>query len=343
MHLGEESAFVEEVLVEEYRGDTLECVHCGQICGVGHDGQVKYAVGDTDRFTFLRSSGKPIQALPMMMSGTASEYRFTEKEIAVMIGSHRAEPFHVEALESLMAKTGIGEDRLVCAPTYPLSQAAAEALLRKQGEKRSIYHNCSGKHLGVLSLCKSKGYPLDNYFEPEHPAQQQILGLLAYLANFPKDQVHIGTDGCGFPVFAIPLKHLATVYMKLACPDLIEDAEVRKAVAAIVKLMSDHYEMIAGTNRICSSLLMDPNIVAKGGAKGVYCFGLKKERLGFALKVTDGSEEEWPIIVASILEQIGYGNRDTIDRLYRLAPLEIRNDNNKVIGLNKPVFRLAKR
>jgi L-asparaginase II len=331
---------MDEILVEEFRGQTLECVHRGHICGVSASGEVKYAVGDTDSLTFLRSSGKPVQAIPVIKNGIAAKFGFTDKETAIMIGSHRAEPFHVEALESMLQKIGIREDHLVCAPTYPLSAAATEQLLRNQGGKRSIYHNCSGKHLGILSLCKGMGYPTDNYYEPDHPAQVQILETLSYLAEYPKEDIRIGTDGCGFPVFAVPLRSLANVYLKLACPDLIGDGAIQSAVETIVRLMNDHYEMIAGTNRICSTLLMDNNIVAKGGAKGVYCFGLKKERLGFALKVLDGSEDEWPIIVASILEQIGYANRGTIDALYNLSPREIKNDNDKIVGENRSVFSL---
>ena len=52
------------------------------------------------------------------------------------------------------------------------------------------------------------------------------------------------------------------------------------------------------------------NIVAKGGAKGFYTFGLKEEQIAFALKVIDGSEAPSPIIVASILEQIGFWDKD---------------------------------
>jgi L-asparaginase II len=239
-----------------------------------------------------------------------------------------------------MRKTGIGEENLICHPTYPLNVNATESLLRQRKPKRSIYHNCSGKHLGILALCKAMGYSLEGYGEPDHPVQQEILDTLAYLAGTPKEQIRVGTDGCGFPVFAMTLKELATAFLKLACPDLIEDAEIRQAVTVIVRRMNQHYEMVAGTNRICSSLLRDPNIVAKGGAKGVYAFSLKKERLAFALKVLDGSEDEWPLIVASILEQIGYGNRETIEEMYRLAPKEIRNDNRRVIGMNQTVFTL---
>ncbi|MBA2940294.1 asparaginase [Paenibacillus sp. CGMCC 1.16610] len=331
---------MDQILLEEYRGDTLECVHRGHICGVSYSGDVKYVVGDTNAVTFLRSAGKPFQAIPVLRHGADVHFELTGKETAIMMGSHRAEPFHVDALESMLRKIGVTEDGLVCHPTYPLSVYATEDLLRHQAPKRSIYHNCSGKHLGVLALCKMMGYPLETYYEPQHPAQLEILETLSYLSECPIDQIQLGTDGCGFPVFAIPLRNLATAFLKLACPELIEDAAIRTAVEKMVGLMNEHYEMVAGSDRICSSLLMDPNIVAKGGAKGVYCFGLKKEKLAFALKVLDGSEDEWPLIVASILEQIQYDNLNTIQSMYELAPIEIKNDNKKIIGRNTAVFTL---
>ncbi|NEW08346.1 asparaginase [Paenibacillus sp. SYP-B3998] len=331
---------MDKILVEEYRGGALECVHRGHICGVSISGAVKYAVGDVDALTYLRSSGKPFQAIPVIRHGADRAFGLSDKEAAIMIGSHRAETFHVEALESMLTKIGVVEDELVCHPTYPLSVPASEAMLRAQKPKRSIYHNCSGKHLGILALCKTMGYPTEGYWEPNHPAQAEIVDTLAYLSECAREQIHIGTDGCGFPVFAIPLKHLAIAFLKLACPETIDDLDIRSAVIKITGLMNANFEMIAGSNRICSSLLMDPNIVAKGGAKGVYCFGLKKEKLGFALKVMDGSEDEWPLITASILEQIGYSNQSTIDRMYQLSPTEIKNDNHKTIGTNKAVFTL---
>ncbi|MBO1581817.1 asparaginase [Bacillus sp. XF8] len=66
--------------------------------------------------------------------------------------------------------------------------------------------------------------------------------------------------------------------------------------------------MVASENFNCSALLEDSNIVAKG----VYCFGLKEEKRGFALKVLDGLEDVWSHIVASILEQNHYENKETI-------------------------------
>lgn len=329
--------------MEEYRGGILECVHRGHICGVSDTGAVTHATGDPDFVTFLRSSAKPIQVLPVIERGLDKQYRLSDGEIAVMTGSHRAEPFHVKALESILSKTGGHEDELVCLPTYPLGETAREDLLKKGLPKRRIYHNCSGKHLSILMLCRALGCSTEDYWDIDNAAQQEILRHISIVAGYPAADIKVGVDGCGVPVFALPLRALAGAYMRMACPDTIPDPSVRRAVERVTRLMNENYEMVSGTNRICSLLLMDPNIVAKGGAKGVYCFGLKRERLGFAIKVMDGSEDEWPFIVASILEQIGYENEETIHRLYRAFPLDVKNDNGRIVGKSKVVFSLKER
>lgn len=327
-------------LVEEYRGDTLENIHHGHICGVDETGHIVLHTGDPNWVTYMRSAAKPLQAIPVFLHGIDERYGLTDKEKTIMMASHRAEEEHVEALESILRKTGLSEEQLVCHATYPLSEKARDELVIRQQPARRIYHNCSGKHLGILALCKGMGYSLEGYDQPEHPAQQEILAVVAKLAGCAKEEVNLGIDGCGFPVFGLSLQQMAVMYLKLACPDLIEDVATREAVVRMTGVMNAHPHMISASWFICSNLLMDPNIVAKGGAKGVYCFGLRKERRAFALKVLDGSEDEWPLIIASILKQIGYDNKETIERMYRLAPPETYNDNRKLVGVNRAVFEL---
>ncbi|MGE7623887.1 asparaginase [Viridibacillus sp. NPDC096237] len=43
--------------------------------------------------------------------------------------------------------------------------------------------------------------------------------------------------------------------------------------------------------------------------------GSKEERIGIALKVMNGSEDVWPNIIASILEQINYKDKNLIQYL----------------------------
>jgi len=329
-----------EPLVFEYRGGHLENVHYGHVCGVDETGRTAYQSGDPEWVTFMRSAAKPIQAIPFFLEGFDEKFGFTPEEQAIMMASHRALPYHVEALEGMMTKLGLDENVLVCKPTYPLDADARDTLVGDHKPQRRIYHNCSGKHLGVLAYCKGMGYSLDEYYAADHPAQVRILEIASVLSECPVQEIQIGTDGCGFPVFGMPLRNMAIAFLKLACPDLIEDAKLREAVQKVTALMNAYPRMISAEYLICPNLLMDDNIVAKGGAKGIYCFGLKKERLAFALKVTDGSEDEWPIAVASILEQIGYDNQATIDRMYHIGPPAIRNDNGLVIGENRSVFTL---
>ncbi|SDM81240.1 asparaginase [Paenibacillus sp. yr247] len=332
---------MQHILVEEYRGGVLECTHAGHLCGVDDTGTIRYAIGNPLHMTYLRSAAKPFQAISVLQHSIENRFGFTGKETAVMAGSHRGEPFHIEAVESMLRKIGLSEEMLACASTYPLNVGARDDVVRQNSPKRRVYHNCSGKHTGILALCKGLDYDLESYCDPCHPAQLHILRTLASISEMPEEQIPIGTDGCGFPVFALPLDATARAYLKLACPDLIPDAQVRTAVEKLSGLMNEHGEMIAGTDFICSVLLRDANIVAKGGAKGVYGFSLKKERLAFALKVMDGSEEEWPLIIATILEQIGYSNRATIDDLYRISQVQIRNDASRPVGYSKAVFNLT--
>ncbi len=74
------------------------------------------------------------------------------------------------------------------------------------------------------------GYPIDGYWKEEHPLQQQIIAIVAALSELEQSEIRVGIDGCGVPVFALPLKHMALTYLKLACPDTVQDARLREAI-----------------------------------------------------------------------------------------------------------------
>ncbi|MEF3302928.1 asparaginase [Paenibacillus sp. GYB003] len=327
-------------LVEEYRGGVLENVHYGAIAVVDEKGGLMYAAGDAEHVTFLRSAAKPFQAIPAMKRRIDEVYGLDGRETALFAASHRGEAFHIEALESMLRKTGIREEQLHCCATYPLNEDAKALRHQAREAKRKLFHNCSGKHAGLLALCKHMGWDERTYYEPEHPVQKEIVQTLASFAEVPESSIPQGVDGCGLPIFALPLHKIAYSFMKLACPDRIGDADTRRAAAAIAGRMNEHPLMIADSKFVCSELLQDPNVTAKGGAKGVYGIGLRQERLGISLKVSDGAEHVWPCIVASILERLGYRNRETIDRLYKLVPNVIANDGGTEVGERRAVFEL---
>lgn len=331
---------MDTTLIQEFRGGLLECVHRGHICVVDEHGQVVKYVGDPHYRAFTRSSAKPIQAIPGIRAGLIEEFGLTEEEVAVMTASHRGEHIHVQALENLIKKTSLQEDNMVCAPSLPLNEEAAECLLREGGHRRRLYHNCAGKHLGVLAYCKMRSLPLEGYNDRQHPVQQEIADTFANLANIPQEEIGRAIDGCGFPVFNLPLSALATAYMKLACPDLIEDPATAKAVSTITSAMNHYPHLVGGSGKVDSIMLEDDNLIAKGGFKGVFAFSLRKERLGVAFKVADGSEEEWRLIALGILEQLGYSNQNTIQQLRDTFSTDIRNDEGWTVGNVESVFTL---
>src|SRR5713226_4257493 len=99
-------------LVEVWRGPIVESRHRGHIAGVTGAGKMVAAAGAPDTVTFLRSSGKPFQALPLIVSGAADRFRFTVSEIAIACGSHSGEPGHVEIVRSMLRKIGVDESAL---------------------------------------------------------------------------------------------------------------------------------------------------------------------------------------------------------------------------------------
>ncbi|AZK48924.1 asparaginase [Paenibacillus lentus] len=333
-------SFRDTILVEEYRGDILECSHRGFICVVDEKGRIFKYAGAPYTQVFTRSAAKPLQAIPAIRAGIQEAYQLTDAEIAVMTASHRAEDVHMDVLKSLISKIGVEEEGLVCAPSLPLDRKSREALLRSGGDRRRLYHNCSGKHLGVLAYCKMMGFDLKSYHAPTHPVQQEIVDTIASLAEMAVEDIGRGTDGCGFPVFALPLSALATAYLKLVCPDLIKDTRTAEAVRQITRAMNARPELVGGSGRIDSVLMEDDNIIAKGGFKGVYCFSLKRERLGIAFKVSDGSEEEWGRIVLEILHQLNYANEELLLKLQEQFPSRILNDEGSSVGHMETVFTL---
>lgn len=327
-----------QALIEEYREGVLECVHEGMVCVVGPEG-VRKAIGDPNWRCFYRSCSKPIQALPIIQLELDRKYGLTEEEAAIFSASHWGDPYHVGLLERVMEKTGLREEQMIMLPTYPNRPEAAEALMLAGKPRRKIYHNCSGKHLALMMLQRELGGKVEDYWKTDSLAQAEIRRTISVLAE--TDEIGVGVDGCGVPVFAVGMRHFAASYKNLACIDTITDPGVRAGAAAFVPRIHEYPWMMRGTGYLCSLLNYDPNIVAKGGANGAYGFGLKKQRLGVAFKLADGTEDVWPMIVAAVLKGLGCLTAATEERLDTLHPQYITNDNDTIVGRREVCFKVS--
>ena len=96
--------------------------------------------------------------------------------------------------------------------------------------------------------------------------------------------------------------------------------------------------MMRGAGYLCTYLNGDANIVGKSGALGVYGFGLKKERLGVAFKFVDGTNDGNPLVIMSILRELGCLTPETEANLMKLNPAFIYNDNGTQVGHREICF-----
>ncbi len=118
-----------------------------------------------------------------------------------MCASHGGEPEHVQAVGKLLKKIGFSEDDLRCGAAAPMYQPAARELLKKQESWTQLHNCCSGKHAGMLAIAALKGYSTEIYERIDHPVQQEALKVASEFADMAMEEIGIGVDGCGAPIF----------------------------------------------------------------------------------------------------------------------------------------------
>lgn len=332
-----------EIAVAVKRGSLVENFIRADIAVVSADGRLLASLGDVQKYTYMRSCSKPIQALVPVLAGIKEKYALNEKELAIMCASHNGEAFHVEAVRSVLQKIGLDESYLQCGPAYSFGNPkVTEEYMRKGIPPMAVINNCSGKHSAMLALCQAEGYDTSNYFKPEHPVQQRILAKLAEISEYPQQQIEIGVDGCGVPVFALPIFNMALAYAKFA--DMPETAADRVAAERLCTAMTNNPEMIAGTGSFTSELMRvaQGRLIAKEGADGVYCIGMRGGNLGIAIKCEDGNLTHISCIAMSVLKQLQLLTDMQLAELEHFRLKANRNCRSEVIGSVEPVFVLTK-
>lgn len=298
---------MDPIRVTVTRGDLVESVHLVDAVVVDGAGKVLAAAGRPESVTYWRSSAKPFQALPLVRRLVDSSLELAEEEVAVMCASHSGEDAHVQQVEGLLERFGLDESYLRCGAHPPLHEPSAQSLWRAGQAPRPIHSNCSGKHSGMLVHAKLMGAELSTYLDPDHPVQQAILEVVAAFSGHPADQIGLSVDGCGAPVFALPLTAMATAYARLAAPEDYFDEQTAQAARTVVSSMQRQPFFVAGSGRLCNALMeaLAPSVVAKGGAEGVYCVGLPAKGWGVALKVRDGAARGTGPSIIEIIAALG--------------------------------------
>jgi len=329
------------VLVEVWRGDTVESSHRGAAAVVDADGQLRLRCGDIDRPVYPRSAVKLLQALPLVASGAADRLGLTDEELALACASHGGEAAHVRTAAGMLAKVGLDASALECGSHWPYADGALKALAREGGEPTALHNNCSGKHAGFVCLgCLLAGDRdrrafLRGYVEPDHPVMQAVTEALQATTGWDLAHTPRATDGCSIPTYAIPLRHLATAFARVAGGQGLSTAHagaarrLRRAIAAAPF-------MVGGSGRMDTRVMQvfGERVCCKVGAEGMYCAALPALGLGVAIKIDDGNNARAAeVVLASLLRRLlapaHPAERELLDALAEPA---LHNWNGRPVG-----------
>ena len=305
------------VLAEALRGGITESFHRGALAIVDDDGAVHTALGDVERAIFARSAIKVLQALPLVESGAADALALSDEELALACASHGGEARHTSTSASMLAKTGVDVEALECGAHWPYFEAAAHALVREGGKPNALHNNCSGKHSGFVCLgCHMFGQTnagktdlrgfLSGYVKPEHPVMREVTAAVQAATGFDLARTAQGVDGCSIPTYAIPLRHLAHAYARVATGVGLRDGHAR-AAKRLRQAVARAPLFVAGTGRFDSRVMshLGERVFCKVGAEGVYCAALPELGLGVAIKMDDGNTARGAeVVMASVIEAL---------------------------------------
>ncbi len=343
------------LLVEVTRGDRVESRHRGSIAVVSSSGELLSSYGDPDELTFIRSSAKPFQLAPFVAAGRFDAYDFPApvEALAIMAASHSGEDRHVRTVQALLREGGLTRDVLACGVHPPFDTETAQRLIRDGEPLTPLRHNCSGKHAAMALHAKSAGWPVETYWQADHPIQQLALEALASVSDLAPSDIVTATDGCGVVSFGIPIRSLALAFARLADPSAVQDTAMRGALQRIRDAMMAHPELVGGERRRLDTALMRAapgRLVAKAGAEGVQGIALLagsrgpgSVAAGLGLKIEDGDSTNRARNVASCdaLRQLGVLDSATLERLAEYASPPILDPRGDQAGEVRPVFELA--
>lgn len=292
-------------IAEVWRGPAVESVHFGIAAVSNASGEVVYGWGDTDVVTFPRSSLKPIQAIALVETGAADAFGLEPQHLALACASHRGEPMHTVRAAKWLERLELPIDALACGPDYPADEDTAADLIRSRTAPSRLFHNCSGKHCGYLTVARHMRWPTAGYDDPSHPTEQLYFDTFSDLLGSDVRNLPLGVDGCTLPAPALSMAAMARCMARYAAADT-GDARRNEAIRRLQDAMRRYPELVAGTNQpnVALSEATGGRIVMKGGAEGYLAAFIPDQGLGIALKVADGNARARFVALLAVLREM---------------------------------------
>lgn len=320
-------------LAEIHRGPCLESLHQGVVAVADASGALLLQRGDPEFVTFPRSSLKPFQAIALVESGAVDALGLTEAYIALACASHRAEGFQVAMVRDWLARLELPETALVCGPDLPRGEGDLGAVLRAGGGRSRVFHNCSGKHCGFLTLARRIGAPAAGYDAPTHPAQRLFLEAFSELLGRDAAALPRGTDGCGLPALALPVADMARAAARFAAAAVAGETR-RTAIHRIQAAIRAHPDHLSGQDQPTSRIIRatEGRVLLKSGAEGFNLAFVPERGIGIAIKMADGGSRAKMAVLVAVLAALGLLTQDAAPALIEAVEDPIRDSNGRAAG-----------
>lgn len=320
------------IIAEATRGPLTESRHRGSYVISDRNGSITASAGQIDSPVFPRSAIKAFQCLPLLESGAAARFGFTDEEVALCCSSHESEPEHIRVAASMLAKCGVSESAYECGPHWPGTEEALHAMVLAGEKPRAIHNNCSGKHAGMIALAVHLGVSPSGYSSPQHPVQRAVSRAMGEICGIDLDRCDFGIDGCSLPTWAFPLRNMALGFARLSAAD-------HQAGRRIFSAVRQHPFMIGGTGRFDTKVMQAvPRLFIKVGAEGVFCGAIPHAGLGFALKCDDGAIRGAEVAIASLIASLDVWTPEEKVALQSFSHAIVHNWMKKEVGELRAAF-----
>lgn len=325
-----------EIIVQ--RGNIVESVHRAHAVVMNHIGQRLQYFGNAQLVTFARSTAKLLQVIPIITSGAVDHYEFTNQEITLMCASHNGEHEHTETVLSILQKIGLTETELQCGSHAPYHQATASEMSLMNMQPSCIHNNCSGKHAGMLAYARFYSLPIQHYISIDHPVQQAMLAIVCRMCGLEQQYIHLGIDGCGVPVFGMPIQQLAYAFARLGKPEFLDQIE-QNACHRIIAAIRQFPHLLAGNDRYDTKLIVATNgkLIGKMGAEGMFAVAYPDQGLGLAVKIEDGAQRALYPAVTECLKRLNWIDHEQFIELAEFHTSAQRNWRGDVVGNIHPI------
>lgn len=317
-------------VVFAFRGDHCENVHFASAVICSKTGNIEQMFPESDSVrAFLRSSAKPFQAYPLYQN--PKSIGISLEEWAIICASHAATPKQLLLVQQVLDRAGAGIGDLQCGPHPPIDEHAARELLCSGISPTAIHNNCSGKHAGMLLACRLNDWPLETYLQLDHPLQQAIRNVITTYAE--TTDVVAALDGCGAPVFCLPMANIAKLFSNLG---------TQSEFSTMVQAMTTYPDLVGDAQRIDSQLMRitQGNLIAKVGAEGMLGIANRKTGAGLALKIHDGNNAIRDRLGIAILEDVGWITPQQATFLWAQPGLSPQRTNTQGRVVGHFTFRL---